>query len=183
MNGTRTRLALVALAALAAMLTVGTVVAGAHDGGRGAGGSHHGVRAPSTSALVTEAAKQLSVTRAALVAAIKKSANAQIDDAVEDEDIDADRAAELKQEAEDNLAYAVRLSRASSVAANLGITAAKLNTEFRDARKALAIARIDKAVADDDLTAAEAAERKAELDDADLPGYKDGGFGGGKHRR
>jgi len=31
--------------------------------------------------------------------------------------------------------------------------------------------------------AAEAAERKAELADADVPGYKGRAFGGGKHRR
>ena len=115
------------------------------------------------------------------MAAIRKSANTQIDAAVEDEDIDEDRADQLKDEVEDNLSYAYRISRASGVATNLGVTTTKLNTEFRDARKVLATARIDKALADGDLTSAEAADLKEELADADLPGYK-GAAGGGKHR-
>ena len=118
-----------------------------------------------------------------LVAAIRKSANTQIDAAVEDEDIDADRAAELKDEVEDNLSFAYMLSRASQVATNLGVTTTKLNTEFRDARKALATARIDKALADGRITAAQATELKADLAEADLPGYKGGGFGFGGHHR
>ncbi len=176
------RIPLVAVAALAALLTLGTVAAAAHDGGRGDRGGKDGVRGASTSALVTEAAKQLSVTRAALVAAIQKSAKAKVDEAVEDEDIDAARAATVKEEVDDNLSFAHRLSRASGVAANLGITTTKLNAEFREARQALVTARIDKAVADGDLTAAEAAERKAKLADATVPGYKGRAFGG-KHRR
>lgn len=64
-----------------------------------------------------------------------------------------------------------------TVASKLGVTTAKLNAGFRAARKALIIARIDKAVKNGDLTAEEAAELKDELDEEDLPGYK-GGFGG-----
>jgi prophage DNA circulation protein len=163
-----------ALAALCtvALLAVGAATAGAH------GGPGRGLKGASASALVTEAAKQLSVTRAALVAAIEKAAVARIDEAVEDEDIDADEAAELKEEAQDNLRYAMAISRTRAVASNLGITAAKLNSGFRAARKALIVKRIDEAVADGDIDAAEAAELKAELDEEDLPGYKAGGFGG-----
>src|SRR6187455_1661050 len=93
------RVPLVAALVLAAALTVGVAAAGAHGGGPGGGGrggGPQGVRGPSTSALVTEAAKQLGVSRSSLVAAIKKSANTQIDAAAEDEDIDAARASELK---------------------------------------------------------------------------------------
>jgi hypothetical protein len=184
MKASLIRIPLVAMLALAAVLAVGVAAAGAHGGGPGpGGGDHRGFRGPSTSALVTEGAKQLGVTRAALVAAIRKSANTQIDAALEDEDIDADQAAELKDEVDDNLSFAYRLSRASGVATNLGITTAKLNAEFRDARKALAIARIDKALANGDITATEAAELKAKVAEADWPGYKGFGLGFGDHHR
>ena len=179
------RVPLVAALVLAAALTVGVAAASAHGGGPGGGGrgGPHGVRGASTSALVTEAAKQLGVSRSSLVAAIKKSANTQIDAAAEDEDIDAARAAELKDEVEDNLSFAYMLSRASQVATNLGVTTTKLNTEFRDARKALATARIEKALADGRITEAQATELKADLAEADLPGYKGRGFGFGGHHR
>jgi hypothetical protein len=74
----------------------------------------------------------------------------------------------------------MQVSRTKTVASNLGITTAKLNSAFSAARKALAIARIDKAVANGDLDEEEAAEMKQELEDATLPGYKAGrGFGVG----
>jgi hypothetical protein len=169
------RVTLLAALSLVAVLAVGVAAAGAHGGpGRGAKGA-------SASALVTEAAKQLGVTRAALVAAIEKAAVARIDEAVEDEDIDANRAAELKEEAQDNLRHAMALSRTRAVASNLGITTTKLNSGFRAARKALIIRRIDQAVEDGDLEAEEAAELKAELDEEDLPGYKAGPGGFGHH--
>jgi hypothetical protein len=170
------RLMLIAALSLVGLLAVGAATAGAH-GGPGRGGGANGA---SASALVTEAAKQLSVTRAALVAAIEKAAAARIDEAVEDEDVDADDADELKDEAQDNLRYAMALSRTRAVAANLGITSAKLNSGFRAARKALIVKRIDEALADGDIDAEEAAEAKAELDEDDLPGFKaGGGFGFG----
>jgi polyhydroxyalkanoate synthesis regulator phasin len=172
-----TRGALVAVLSLVALLTVGATAASAHGGKRGGGSG-----GASVGALVTQAAKELGVTRAKLVTAIEESAVAAIDDAVEDGDLDADDAAELKDEAGDNLRTAYALSRTRTVASELGVTTAKLNTEFRDARKALATARIDEALADGDIDAEEAADRKADLADAELPGYKGGrgfGFGGG----
>jgi hypothetical protein len=169
------RVTLLAAVSLVAVLAVGVAAAGAH-GGRGAGSK--GARA---SALVTEAAKQIGVTRPALVAAIEKAALARIDQAVEDEDIEADRAPTLKEEAQDDLRYAMALSPTRAVASNLGITTTRLNAAFRAARKALIIRRIDAAVANGDLEAGEAAELKAELDEDDLPGYKAGGRGFGGH--
>ena len=166
---TRHLVTIAALTLLAA-LTVGATTAAAH-GGRGGG-----PKGASASALVTEAAKQLGVSRATLVAAIEKAAVARVDAAVEDGDLDADDAADLKEEAADNLRLAMHLSQTRAVAANLGITTAKLNTEFRDARRALYLARIDQAVEDGDLDESEAAELKEQLEDADLPGYKP--FGG-----
>jgi hypothetical protein len=166
--------ALVAVLSLVALLTVGATAASAHGGKRG--GGHGGA---SVGALVTQAAKELGVTRAKLVTAIEDSAVAAIDDAVDDGDLDADDAAELKDEARDNLRTAYALSRTRTVASELGVTTAKLNTEFRDARRALATARIDEALADGDIDAEEAAERKADLADAELPGYKGRGIGFG----
>ena len=167
------RLALLAALSLVALLAVGATTAGAH------GGPGRGFKGASASALVTEAAKQLGVSRSTLVAAIEKAAVARIDEAVEDDDLDADEADELKEEAQDNLRFAVALSRTRVVASNLGITAAKLNSGFRAARKTLIVKRIDEALADGDIDAEEAAELKAELNDAELPGYKSAGFGFG----
>src|SRR5687767_10498435 len=168
------RLTVLAALSLVALLAVGATTAGAH------GGPGRGFKGASASALVTEAAKQLGVTRAKLVEAIEDAAVARIDEAVEDEDIDADEAAELKEEARDNLRYAMALSRTRVVASNLGITASKLNSGFRAARTALIVERIDEALEDGDIDAEEAAELKEDLDEEDLPGYKAGGrFGGG----
>ena len=154
----------------AAVLALGATAASAHGGK----GGPHGV---STTKLVNAAAKQLNVTPAKLKAAIIASAVTQINEAVADEDIDADEAADLKEEAQDNLNTAYSLSRASTVAKELGITTAQLNTGFRSARKALITAQIDAALEDGDIDADEAAEAKADLADADLPGYSRVGSG------
>ena len=61
------------------------------------------------SKLVTEAAKQLNVSRATLATAITNAGVARVDEAVADEDIEAADAPDLKQDAQDNLntAYAL----------------------------------------------------------------------------
>jgi hypothetical protein len=161
------RFTITAALSLVALLATSAATASAHGrpGARGLAG-------PGVSQLVTEAAKQLNVSRASLKAAITAAASARIDEAVEDEDIDADDAAALKEEAEDNLSTAYSLSRASKVASNLGVTTEQLNTGFRNARKALALARIDAAQETGDIDADEAADLKDELEDANLPGYK-----------
>jgi hypothetical protein len=174
MRGSMKRTLWLSALALAALLVVGVATAGAHRGGPARGGP-----GGSTSRLVTEAAKQLDVTRAKLVDAIEKAAVSRIDEAVEDGDVDADDAAELKEAAGDNLSLAMAISRTRTVASNLGVTTAKLNTEFRDARRTLLLARINAALEDGDITQAQANELKEELEDAELPGYKLTGFGGG----
>ena len=171
---------LAAVVASVALLAFGATAATAHGphGGGGIGGT-------SVSKLVTEAAKQLGVSRTTLTGAITNAAIARIDEAVADDDLDADAAADLKEEAQDNLSVSYNLSRAAKVASNLGVTTEKLNTEFSDAREAIALAKIDKAQAAGDIDAEEAAELKADLADATLPGYKAtrgfgfGGFGAG----
>jgi hypothetical protein len=131
--------------------------------------------------LVNAGAKQLGVSNAAIRAAILKSASARVDDAVDDGDITAAQASDVKDEAADNLGLAYHLSRASTVASALGVTTAKLNDAFRAARKALALASIDAAVTAGRLTSDQATELKNRLNSATLPGYKAGGglFGGG----
>jgi hypothetical protein len=183
MTKTLTKLALTLALASAAVLAAGVSPAAAHGGKR--------LGNVSTTALVNGAAKQLNVTSAKLKAAILASANARIAAALEDEDIDATEAADLKEEAADNLNVAYSLSRASTVAKEVGITTTALNTGFRAARKAIILARIDAALEDGDIDATEAADLKSQLDDADLPGYKQsslagifgGGHGGHGYRR
>jgi hypothetical protein len=162
------RIALLAAFSLVALLAVGAASASACGGGKGRGG------AASASALVTAAAKQLNVTRAKLKTAIVDSANGYIDS----EDLDEDEAAELKEQVDDDLAFAIKTSRTKTVASNLGITVAALNDAFSAARKALLEATIDKALKNGDIDADEADDLKAELEDADLPGYKTVGYGG-----
>jgi hypothetical protein len=167
------RLALFALAMLMASLAVSVTSALAHGGGRGGGG----LGGASANELVAEAAEQLDVTTAQLRTAIVNAAIARVNEAVEDEDVEAEDAEELKERARDSLRHAMKISRTRVVAANLDITAARLNTAFRSARKALITARIDEAVEDGDLDAEEAAELKQELEETRLPGYKLTGFG------
>jgi hypothetical protein len=161
------RLTIFSAVALAALLTVGAAVASAHGG--------PGVQRASTGALVTQAAKELDVTRAKLKSAIVESAVAAINAAAEDGDIDTDEAAELKEEAQDNLRVAYHLSKTRTVASNLSVTTAKLNASFRAARKTLALTRINRAVENGDIDAEEAAELKQLLNQARLPGYKAAG--------
>lgn len=161
------RLGLLTVAAATALLVVGVATASAH--GRG------GARGPATSALVTEAAKQLSVARADLKAAIVKSAEDRVDAAVEDEDITSDEGDDLKAVIEDNINVAYPVSQTRTVAANLKITTKELNAGFRAARKALASKAIDTALANGDITSDEATAAKTALDSKTFAGYKSGG--------
>ena len=175
MNRSIRKLALLAAVSLVGLLTLGAATASAHGGGPG---GHKGGGGASASALVTSAAKQLNVTRAKLKGAIVDAAKSYIDSEVASGDVDSDDAADLKDRADDDLGFAIKASKTKTVAANLGITVAALNDGFRAARKALYTAKIDKALANGDITADEAADLKDELDDADLPGYKALGHGG-----
>jgi hypothetical protein len=161
---------LVALSAVS-LLAIGAAAAAAHGGG-----GLLGPRGASAGALVTKAAANLGVSKAALTDAIEKAAATRIDEAVADGDLDEEDAADLKDAAGENLRLAMAVSRTRTVAANLSKTTAQLNTAFREARKALLLERIDEAVEDGDLDEDEAAELKEEVDEADLPGYKAGGF-------
>jgi polyhydroxyalkanoate synthesis regulator phasin len=170
MTRSANRTVLVALA-LAGLLTVGAAAASAHGPGGGPGGG--------VSALVTEAAKQLDVSRAKLVGAIQDAAVARVDAAVDDGDLEADRASDVEDAARDNLSFAYALSETRTVAAKLGLTTAKLNAGFRAARKALLTAQIDQALEDGRITADQATRLKQRLASATLPGYKGLGFGPG----
>lgn len=158
---------------VAAALTVGVASALAH-GGVG------GKKASAT--LLANAAKNLGVTTAKLNAAILADAEARIDKAVAADKLDEDQAADLKDDLAANPALAIPFTTATGVARELGTTKAKLDAAFRAARKTAMIAKIDQAVADDRITAEEARELKAGLEEnaEDLPGYR-GGFGVGGH--
>ena len=172
MNRTFSKAAFVAALAATALLTLAlAATATAHPGG-GKGG----LGGASASALVTDAAKRLNVTRARLVDAIQDSARTRIDAAVADGDLDSEDAADLKEDVNDNLHAALSLSTTRTVASNLGVTTARLNDAFRAARRAASLARIEEALDDDRIDKERADELKEELADADLPGFK--GFGG-----
>jgi hypothetical protein len=171
------RTALLLAATVAAVLSVGVAAAAAHGGPGPGGPGGPGPRGgASVSTLVTKAAAELGVTRAKLVSAIEASATAHIAQAEDDGDIPSDRADDLTAEVQDNLTAAYALSETASVAKELGITTTALNTAFKNVRKALAIAAIDKALADGRITAAEATDLKTKANAATYPGYK-GGFG------
>jgi hypothetical protein len=179
MTKLRNRSTLAALACLVAVLAFGAAAASAHGGpggsGGGRGGGHGG--GASVSSLVTQGAKELGVTRAKLVTAIQDAAATRIDTAVTDGDISSTRAADLKADVQDNLSTAYGLSETKTVAANLSVTTAALNTAFKAARKTVVTARIDAELAAGDITATEAADLKAKLTSDTLSGYKGGGFG------
>ena len=101
------------------LFAVAVSTASAH-GGRGGP-----LRGASASALVTQAAKELGVTRAKLKDAIVDAAAARIDEAVSDGDVDKDDAADLKADVADNLNVAMSISRTRTVASNLGVTTAQ----------------------------------------------------------
>jgi hypothetical protein len=161
------RIGIISALALTGLLAVGVTTASA-KGPRGPKG-------PAASALVTQAATELKVARADLKAAIVKSAQDRVDAAVEDEDITSDEGDDLKAEIEDNLNAAYQVSQTRTVASNLKITTAQLNTGFRAARKSLAVKAVDKALAAGDLTDAEATDAKAAIDKKTFAGYKSGG--------
>lgn len=158
------RLGLLTVAAATAILVVGVATASAQ--GRG------GAKSVSTGALVTEAAKQLSVARPDLKAAIVQSAEDHVDAAVEDEDVTSDEGDQLKADIEDNLNVAYQVSQTRTVAATLKITTKDLNAGFRAARKALAAKAIDTALANGDITADQATAAKTALDSKTFAGYK-----------
>ena len=164
----------VGVLAAISLVAVATAAAGGHGSGRGGA-----VRGAGGSTLVTQAAKELGVTRAKLKDAIVDSAVARIDEAVADGDVDRDDVTGLKAEVDDNLQLALSISRTRTVASNLGVSTTKLNDGFRAARKALIRAQIDKALDDKRIDKDRADELRADLNDADLPGYKAGPFGFG----
>ncbi len=130
------------------------------------------LRAISAANLVNAAATQLSVTPEVLTTAIRDSANARVDALVAAKRLGAPAATRIKARIAASLPAAMRWSKAATVATNLNITVDALHTGFRAARKALATARIDAALAAGKITQAQADRLKARLAAAKLPGYK-----------
>ncbi len=191
--GRHRRLTLIAVVAtLVLALGAGTAVAGGGVGKRHAvglfighgGGGLKGLAASieARKAFEADVAKRLGTTVAKLNDAADTAAKAQIDAAVEDDEITAAEAATLKEAIDDGSLSGKGLGRASAVAKALGTTTAKLNEAYREARRAEALARVDAAVKDGDLDADDAAALKERIEDADFPGYAAGrgiGFGVG----
>ena len=170
-----------ALAALAALvLAVGAGTAAADQGfGPGLGGPGGGLKGlaaslKAKSAFEADVAKRLDTTVAKIRDAQKAAAKTQVDTAREDEEITAAEAETLKGAIDDGSLPLRGLGRASDVAKALGTTTAKLNGAYREARRAQALARVDQAVKDGDLEAAEAATLKNRIEGADFPGYSGG---------
>jgi hypothetical protein len=161
------------LAAAAAVIAVGASAALAHGPGGGAFGM-------TSSNLLDAAAKSLGVSTDTLKKAIVDDASTRIDAAVKADKLDADQAADIKDELAAHPEFATGLTTATGVARNLGKTKGQLDDAFRAARKAEIVARIDQAVKDKRIDDARAKEMKDALDKATLPGYK-GGFGFGGH--
>ena len=162
------RIAIATLAVLAAVLTIGVVGAAARGGGpSGPAGGPAGL-----SKLVTQAATQLSVTRSTLTTAIHNSADTHVANMKADGDITASEADDLTASADDNLDLAYRLSETKTVASNLSITTDALNAGFAAARKALALAQVDAALAAGKITSDEATTLKAKINAKTFPGYK-----------
>jgi hypothetical protein len=157
--------------AISAVLSLTATDAFAQRGGKAAGGAN-------AAALVEEAAEQLKVTEAKLADAITDAAVARIDEAVEDEDIEAEDAETLKERAQDSVRYAMAISQTRVVAKNLEVTTAQLNAGFRAARKALVLERIDQALADGDIEEEQAADLKEVANARKFAGYKAGRLAG-----
>lgn len=170
---TRTRMGLI-LAVLTVVLSLGATTALAH-GGHGRVGFGLGSSGGTATDLLTPAAKSLGVTVDALKKAILDDANARVDAAVKADRLDADQAADLKDDLAASPERAIALTTATGVARALGTTKAKLDDAFRAARKADLVARIDQAVKDGRIDDDQAADLKDALDDATLPGYRGGG--------
>jgi hypothetical protein len=176
---TKRLLGLAALASLA-VLALGTASSYAHGGPGGPGrGGFPGAHAKVD--LLTPAAKSLGISVDTLEKAIVDVANAKIDAAVKADKIDADDAADIKDDVANNPQLAIPFTSATAVATKLGITKAKLDDAFRAARKAEALARVDQAVKAGKIDADDAADIKADIEDADFPGYKRSFFGFGHH--
>ena len=170
MTGRASRtITLVALAAVA-ILALAATTATAHDRGGGPG-----VRLGSatTSALVTDAAKRLNVTRAKLVDAIEDSARSRIDDAVADGDIRTGRRGRPEGRRGRQPAH-----RARPVAdADGGVQPrhhddAKLNDAFRAARKAAIRPGSRRARGRAHRQGTRGRAPKDELEDAEVPGTR-----------
>lgn len=130
------------------------------------------LRAITVGNLITAAADELNVEKATLVDAIRDAANERVTKAADRGVISERRAARLKARIANSFIFAMRISRTRSVAANLKVTPVALNQAFRNARKTLALQRIEAALAAGKITEAQAKALKNRLAHARMPGYK-----------
>ena len=177
MRRTKVRMLFASIAALALMVGVGSAIAANGSGGKDL--KQAAAQVSGRSSFETAVATNLGTTKAKLKAAVRSAAKANLAAALAADDITSDEAETLNDALADGTIPAMRLATAEGVAKELGTTTAKLNAAFSSAAKAQATARVDKALEDGKITAAQATEMKAMIADATFPGFGAGGPGHG----
>lgn len=176
MKTTRIRLLVASVAALA--VTVGASAAIAATGGKDLSQVADSIAARST--FESSVAESLGTTTSQLEAAVETAAEKRIAAALAAGEITATQAETLR-DAVANGRLAMRIAEAADVASELGVTEEQLDDAYSAAHKARAVARVDAAVEANRITPEYAAELKAQIEDADLPGFGAGGKGMGRH--
>jgi len=177
MRITKVRMLFASVAALALMVGVGSAIAATGSGGKDL--KQAAAQITGRASFEAAVAKNLGTTTAKVQAAVKAAAKANIAAALAADEITAAEAETLNDALADGTVPAMRLATAEGVAKALDTTVAKLNAAFSSAAKAQATARVDQALEDGTITAAEAAEMKAKIADATFPGFGAGGPGHG----
>lgn len=177
MKTNRIRLLLASVAALA--VTVGASAAIAATGEKDLSQVAAGITAKSD--FESSVAESLGKTTAEIDAAVEAAAEKRIADALAAGEITAAEAETLRTALGDDGRLAMRIAEAADVASELGVTEEQLDEAYSAAHKARALARVDAAVAANQITEAYAAELKAQIEEADFPGFGAGGKGMGRH--
>jgi hypothetical protein len=181
MKKNRIRLLVASVAVL--VVTVGVSTAMSATGGSDLSQIAAGITAKSD--FESSVAESLGKTTTQIEAAVAGAGEKRIDDALAAGQITAAEAETLRGTLGDGR-LAMRIATAADVASELGVTEEQLDEAYSAAHKARAIARVDAAVAANQITDAYAAELKAQIEEADFPGFgaagksmgHHGGFGG-----
>ena len=181
MKITKVRMLFATVAALALMVGVGSAIAASGGGGKDL--KRTAAHITGKANFEAAVAKNLGTTTAKLNAAVTAAAKANIAAALAADDITAAEAETLNDALAEGTIPAMRLATAAGVAKALDTTEAKLNAAFSSAAKAQATARVDQALKDGKITDAQATEMKAQIADAEFPGFgaRGPGHGHGGH--
>ncbi len=177
MKGSRIRLLAASFAALAVAVGASAAIA-ATGPGKDLSAVAAGITAKGE--FESSVAERLGKTSAQVEAAVEAAAAKRIDAALAAGEITAAEAETLRTALADGR-LGMRLAEAADVASELGVTEEQLNDAYSAAHKARAVARVDAAVAANRITAEYGAELKAQIADADFPGFGAPGKGMGRH--